>query len=403
MKVIKDKKLTINNFIIITLLFIPLMFLSDGISKFITVQGSDVTRISLLVRLLFEVSIITYLLIYIKKTKLIYLSALAVLLVSFVTGQFLIENQNNFIENFISFNKYIFLFLTYLFFQKILFLKENQQDLIYMILKVLFFINIIFIFSGLAFDLNFFESFYEANYRFGYDGVFIAGNEASFVLICMLAFLYFRAYYENGSKLFLLIALLASLLSGMKAVYLFVLLLGAFHLVLKFKKVHFIWLIPLSVYPVFLIVNYLQSEEFQTLIAFFMRTLENKGFFYMMLSGRNEILMNESSLVLKNWTFLNFFFGGRDVVNYIMEMDFFDLILFFGAFGSLVYIYLFYKMFIQKLIWHKFFTFFIFSILLLAFFGGHFLTSPTTAVYFSLIIIYFQNYRLKQYAKNSNY
>jgi hypothetical protein len=238
------------------------------------------------------------------------------------------------------------------------------------------------------------------NYRFGYNGIFLAGNESSFVLICMISFLYFQAYYENGSKLFLLVAVLASLLSGMKAVYLFVFLLGIFHLVLKFKKIHLIWLVPLSVYIGIQVIDYLKSEEFQTLIAFFMRTLKNNGLLYMMLSGRNEILMNESIIILQDWTFLNFLIGGRNVILYIMEMDFFDLILFFGAFGSLIYLYLFYKLFVKKLLLHKFFTFFIFSILLLSFFGGHFMTSPTSAGYFSLVIIYFQNYRLKQDAKH---
>ncbi|MBE0515393.1 hypothetical protein, partial [Sulfurimonas sp.] len=265
---------------------------------------------------------------------------------------------------------------------------------------ILFFMNIVFIFSGLAFDLNFFESFYDMDYRFGYNGVFLAGNESSFVLISMLGFLYFRAYYENGSKLFLLIALLASLLSGMKAVYLFVILLLFFHLVQKMRKIHLVWLIPIGIYATTQVIGYIQSEEFQTLIAFFMRTLETKGLMHMMLSGRNEILMNESVQVLESWTFLNFLFGGRNVLVFIMEMDFFDLLLFFGGLGSLIYTYLFYKMFIQKLIWHKFFTFFTFSVLVLAFFGGHFLTSPTSAVYFSLVIIYFQNYRLKNYAKH---
>lgn len=395
------KKLNLNIFVILTLFFLPLMFISDGVSKYLTIQGNDFSRISLLVRLLFEVSIITYLLFYIKKTKLIYLFALMVLLAFFVIGQFLIENQDNFVENFISFNKYIFLFLSYLFFQRLFSLKENQYDLIYFMLKALFFTNIVFIFSGLVFDLNFFESFYNKDYRYGYNGVFLAGNESSFVLINMLGFLYFRAYYENGSKLFLLTALLASLLSGMKAVYLFVILLLFFHLVQKMRKIHLVWLIPISIYATIQAIEYIQSEEFQTLIALFIKTAEEKGFLYMLMSGRQEILANEFLIVLEKWTFLNFFIGGSMIEKYIIEMDLFDLILFFGALGSLIYIYLFYKMFIQKLIGYNFFTFFIFSILILAFFGGHFLASPANAIYFSLVIIYFQNYRSQQYAKNS--
>jgi len=386
----------IDTFMIILIIFLPLLFISDGVSKYLTVQGSNPGRIFLMVRLLFEMIIIFYLLKNIKKDIAIYFGALGLLFVFFAVGQLSIGNDNDFIENFISFNKYIFLFLVYIFLKKILYLSEEKRNFVYKILTFLFIVNIIFIFIGFIFEISFFESFYNMDYRFGYDGIFLAGNEASFVLISMISFFYFKTFYEDGSLLLLLASISASLLSGMKAVYIYLSLLAVFHIIFKMKKKYFVLLIPLSVYASGFAIEYIKSEQFQILISFFLKIYEEEGLFYMLLSGRNEILAHESNLVMKDWSLINYLFGGRDTVKYIMEMDFFDLILFFGGVGSLIYIYLFYKFFIQKLLWHKYLTFFIFSILILAFWGGHFLTSAVTATYFTLVVLYFQSYRLEQ-------
>ena len=396
-----NKNNKINFFTTISLLFLPLLFISDGISKYFMVQGMDFYRLSLFIRMLFEVIIIVYILLHIKKYSLKILVGLLFLFISFLLGQMGIDNLNNLNENFISFNKYIYLFLVYLFFLHILKLKEQQFNRIYKLLEVLFLLNIIAVFSGLIFDLNFFESFYNMNYRFGYNGIYLAGNESSFVLICMIAYLYFKAFYENGSKIFLSIVVLSTLLSGMKAVYIFLILLILFHLFNKVKIWTLFFMMLILSFTSNYVFEYLSSNEFQHLISFFINTLEEKGWWYMILSGRNMILETESALVMNQWGIINYLFGGRDVTQYIMEMDLFDLLLFFGILGGTTYLYLFYQVFIQKIGKHAFFRFFIFSILLLSFFGGHFLTSPTTAVYFVLVILYFKNYRMKQHAKNT--
>jgi len=390
----------INIYLVIILFFLLLLFIGDGVSKYLVIQGNSLSRISLVVRFLFEIVIITYLLKNIKRNTSIYISAIALLLITFVLGQFLIENENNLIENFISFNKYIYLFLVFAFLQKILLLSDRDKNKIYNLLTNLFILNMIFVSLGLIFELNFFKSFHDMNYRFGYNGVFLAGNESSFVLISIMSLFYFKAFYEDGSKILLLLFIFISMLSGMKAIYAFIMLLLLFHISYKMKKIHFLWIIPIILYTSSIVLEYIMNEEFQLLIAFFIRVAEEHGFMYMLMGGRQEILENEFIVTLENWTLLNFFIGGSMIKKYIIEMDLFDLLLFFGGFGSVIYSYLFYKAFIQKLLWHKFFTFFIFSILILAFFGGHFLTSPTSAVYFTLTIIYFQNYRLHKHEKN---
>lgn len=398
---IKNKH-KIDVFIIITILFLPLMFFSDAASKYLVVTGSSFSQISLIVRIIFEFIIAFYLLININKSTANYFLYIVMLFIFFILGQALIGNLDNFVINFTEYNKYIFIFLVFLYFKLSLKNKINYE-ITYKILIFIFLLNIFCIFVGLFFEIEYLKTFYGMDYRYGYNGVISAGNESSFVFVSMISFFYFRAYYERSNKIFLLIATMASLLSGLKGVYIFIALLLLFHVLFNMRKKWLFLVIPLGIYGFGYLINYMEGDHFQTLIEFFMKTLNNEGLIYALLSGRNEILANESVLVVKDWIYLNFLIGGVDVCLYIMEMDFFDLILFFGLFGSGLYIYLFYKSFMHTFIGYNFFTFYIFSLLILAFFGGHFLTSPVSAVYFTLVILYFQNKIKKIYEKNPTY
>lgn len=384
----------------IVVAFLVLLFFSDGISKYLTVTGGSFTRLSLVARMLFEAFIIGYILYYINRKTLLYLTVFAILFLFFINGQMLIGNLDNFSETLITYNKYIYLFLIYLFFST--FLTEKNYQIIYKVLTFLFLLNIIAIFSGFIFELSYFRSFYDMAHRPGYNGVFLAGNESSFVLICMISFFYFRSFYENQNKTLFYLGVIASLLSGMKAVYIFILLLGIFHFTIREKLKNILFLSPIFVIALYLIINYLQSDQFYELVKFFITTMEEKGFFYMIISGRNTIVEQEGALILENWTFLNYLIGGQNIVQYIIEMDFFDLFFFFGIIGMILYLYLFYISFMKNLLQYRFFFFFFFTLLALAFFGGHFFKSPTSAVYFVLIVIYFQKYKLGQYENTSH-
>jgi hypothetical protein len=394
----KNRKV-INRVYFVYLIFIPLMFISDGVTKYFSFVGEDFTRFSLLVRMIFELIIVGYLLQNLRKQNWNVFLSIGILFLGILVGNLSLKNYDFLSEIFVSFNKYIFLFVTYLFFSSFLDFNKNYFDKVYKLLTIILSLNIIVIFLGFVFEIDYFKSFPKADYRYGYNGVYFAGNESSFVLMIMVSFFYFRAYYEQKSKIILILSILATMLSGMKAVYGFLILLGLYHLVIKTNKRIFILSSPFIVYAVYLISSYLQSEEFQILISYFLHTLDDKGLLWMLLSGRQEFIDLKLIPLINDWTLLNFLFGGQNIT-YLMEMDFFDVLLFFGAIGSIVYFYIFYKLFIKKLLWHEFFTFFTFSILLLAFFGGHFLNSATSAIYFSLVIIYFQKYRLEHNEKN---
>lgn len=387
-------------FIFIISLFIPLIFISDGLAKYFLVHGVDFGRVTLFVRLIFEIIIVFYLRFRINLTNLKIFLLILTLLGMTLLGQMLIGSNHNIIENLITFNKYIFIFIIFIFFKRLLGYSEKKKKFVFTILNVLFATNILFIFLGFIFEIEFFKTFYHKDYRFGYDGIFKAGNEASYVMISMLAYLYYKAFYEKGNKYLLVFALLASLLSGLKAVYAFIGILAIYHVAKKLKMIYLLLLVPIVIFSYGYLLEYIMSEQFQHLISFFQHTYEEHGLIYMVLSGRNEILAHESLEVMSHWTWLNYLIGGVDTSTYWMEMDFFDLILFFGIFGTLIYGYVFYTLFIRYPYVDGYPYFFIFSILSLAFFGGHFLTSPTAALYFTLTLIYLQNKKLEKNEKN---
>jgi hypothetical protein len=193
----------IDCYVFMIIFFIFSDFLADGISKYLLVQGNGFYRISLLVNIVFEIIIIFYLLININKTIFKYFFLIIILYICFIIGQLLINNLNNFFESIIQFNKYIYVFLIYLFLYKILYIENKKRLYIYRSLMIVIFLISITIFIGLIFNIVFFKTFYYANYRFGYNGVFIAGNESSYVFIILISFLYFKAFYERESKFLL--------------------------------------------------------------------------------------------------------------------------------------------------------------------------------------------------------
>ncbi len=366
------------------------MFISDGVSKVLAIYGSSFSRISLITRFAFETIIVFWIILKVNYSIVKYLTFIFILLVFFLLGQSSIGNINDISESFITFNKYIYLFLVYLFLREIIQLSEAQCNIVFKLLYFLFFINILCVLCGYMFKINFFEAYYSKEYRFGYNGVFLAPNESSYIFMSMVSLFYYRAIYENKSKVILILSILASLITGMKAVYLFLILLLLFHAINHMKKKYLFILISFSILLFGYLIRYLQSDEFKSLIALFIRLYEEKGLLHMLLTGRDDLLINESPLVFKKWTFINYLTGGVNIKIYSIEMDFFDLLLFFGLLGSILYVFIFFQTFINGLLKHAFAKFFIFSILALSFFGGHFLYSPSSAVYFSLVIIYFR-------------
>jgi hypothetical protein len=365
---------------------------SDVVSKYLAVQGHEFSRASLIVRFIFEIGMLIYLFLHLKRKELVPLIFILILFVLVFAGQLIIGNSDKFFEHFVYFNKYVYMFILYIFFSKLLFLEESKKDLIFDMFKLIILVHIVSVFIGLFFEIDFLKTFYDKDYRFGYNGFIKAANESSIVIVLILSFLYFRVIFENGSKLLLFISIIFALLSGLKAVYAFIFLLGIYHALIEKSKLILAIIIIFFVYIFIYADDILNNESIQMFISYYFRTVEDQGWLYMLLSGRQEYLDLRLLELMEDWSFFNFLIGGQDITVYMVEMDFFDLFLFFGLLGSAIYLYLFYWLFVKKLLCERFFLFFFLSILSMAFFSGHFFTSSIGATFFVLVTIYFQNH-----------
>ena len=359
----------------------------DIITKYTHVYGGDLIRISLLVRGIFEMFLIFQLIIFRKlivNKTFIYISLLLVLFL--ISRMCYIINNNDYEikENLIQLNKYIFLFLCFL---SLKLIENINISRLFKTVGIIYIVNSIFILLGVIFEIRLFESYYDKPYRFGYSGGILETNAATFVIILSIGTFYYYWAHKAKYKYVFFLILISSLLTGIKGVYGFVLLLAFYHLYksnlkfkIKFAGLLFISLIILS--PV--IIEYFQNNIY--LFDFFIKTSTQNGFLYMLLSGRHTYIESRGLELLNNWKSLNFL-GGYQDVNYLIEMELFDLFLYFGALGSIIYLFVFFKNFIIK--GGSFWNFILISIIAVAFLGGHFLTSSVSHMYFTITYFYF--------------
>lgn len=241
---------------------------------------------------------------------------------------------------------YIFVFIA-------AFLSYNTKDEIIQksikCIELFLFTNSILIVLGAIFDMDFFKS-YPKGIRFGYDGLFNKVNEVSYLYCIYISHIYY-SYIRKGKGIFyLFFIILSSLLIGTKAVLLFLGLLFSYHILFstKNKKVYRFVYIPLFTAFIFFIkpimgLFFESSPQWGGL-------LDKHGVLTVLTSTRDLLFYKGLDYVYNTWSFLNGLFGGPyytiDFNN--TEIGFFDLFIFFGALGTLIYSILFYKCFIKN-------------------------------------------------------
>lgn len=112
----------------------------------------------------------------------------------------------------------------------------------------------------------------------------------------------------------------------------------------------------------------------------------------MFLGGRNIFITTRIIPFLKKWDVINYIIGGQNISNVndhlaLTEMDFIDLLLFFGIVNAVIF-FMMYKSVIIGHIKNKFYLFIVFVFLLLAFFSGHFFTSSVNSLYILIVFSY---------------
>jgi len=215
--------------------------------------------------------------------------------------------------------------------------------------KILIF-NTFFMLIGFLFEVKVFKSYHFTSARFGYDGLFNKVNEVSYFYIILIANLYHQ-YIKTKKKLLLLMYVTSvSLLLGTKTVLLFLGLLLLFHVIFiaKHAKIYRY----LVAVPILLVVVYFKKimQYGFSLFPFWEKLSTKYSLTTMLFSTRDLAFYRTLDYFQEYWLWINYCIGGPFyTLNFHRsEMDGVDVFIFFGVFGTLLYLYLMAIYFFQK-------------------------------------------------------
>ncbi len=205
------------------------------------------------------------------------------------------------------------------------------------------------IFIGALFSISFFKTY--LGVRFGYSGFLYPSSYTSyFIIISVLIHYFYSIKIEKQPTAYLLLASIAGLLVGTKAVYLFLFLFWGIYFI-KYKLYNFktFWaFITICILSFVLFFDEIFSflkEKFAVLFELF----ENNSILTFVLSYRDISFKKATNFISDNWGFYNFILGGVNRKELLVEMSPFDLILNFGLFGSILFIGFYYLIIIKDL------------------------------------------------------
>ncbi len=378
----------------ILLTFILAMFVSDFIMKLYKIEAIPVYyRISGLVKIIFEV----FLLIKAVQNgmKKEFWIIILVLIVSFFIGQYTLQDNNFFTTKLLSeltigdtyhLNKYIFIVLFVGVVQKMknkLALSSKAVDMLVILLTI----NAVLIVLGTVFDINLFKSFPNSS-RFGYSGLFTKSGE-SVLLYCIVAVHYYLKFLKNKRIAPVIFFIGIALLSGKKIAILLPIALYVLHFCMYSKHRVVYRGVGASIIAVALFFAENITRFTVRFFPFWEQILLENSLITVLTSTRNLALIKAKTYVVEKWRFLNYIFGGVDYNNYKIEVDPFDLFVFFGLFGGGVYLWFIVKNYVMP--YTKMVKYSIVSLFVLGMIYGAFLFNILLMLCLFLFSIAFKN------------
>ena len=312
-------------------------FISDACTKFLLYLKYDFSRVSLVFRFVYEVLFFILIFVFFNQTRQTFLKFFFALLTLFFFGQILYSLQvhysYNYVENLVFFNKYFFVFIIY-------FAVYPLQDYPEKLSKMMRVFEGVFLFNagaaifGFVFQIDLFRTYIDQPYRYGYSGFIFAQNEATLFYFIGISYFYYQ-YFIAGSRTFKFwFFLLAAILLGTKGIYLFLGLFLVFHF-LSYSSLKSKVFVIIAVICLFYSISwFLVTDSAQKILSYFISKTQESGLLNMLLSGRNLLIENKIPDILSKWNGINYLIGGQDITFDAIEMDFFDLFLSFGFFGS---------------------------------------------------------------------
>lgn len=373
-----------------------LNFFFDGLNKIFNLYVPQLSRVAIVFRILFQLVCVLFSISFLNKTRVSWFIIFTYFLISFFIGnislEYLAHVDISILEQFIFFNKYFFIF--FIFFAVYELLKnKNYLEKVITIFKRIFVFNGFLAVSGLLFNIRLFTLFPSIGSapRFGYDGLVSAINEASIFYLLGLFVYYYDWRYNNEKLVSLMLVVVFCLITGTKAVFLGMLLLLIYHV---FSISNIVRLLKIGgVLTIIITVIIFNSNKLIGIFGYYYYYLIKKGFVFTFTGGRNTFIESRViPLISEKWSWINYLTGGQNISMTnkdlaLIEMDFLDLILFFGFLNSIIYFILFKKYIIGK-IRTKYYFCCVSILLLLAFFSGHFFTSSVNPIYIIIVFSY---------------
>lgn len=386
------------------IVFIIFFFSVSFIAHLITFYNLNFpTRLTLIVNLIFELFLF-YFLFKVGINKKTY-GYVIVLIVSFLIGQALLDFKFFKLDallyetiegDILQINNYLLIFFFAAIFQKI----KSKKEIVLKTLEIIKYIvygNAILVIIGFIFEIELFKS-YPHSERFGYMGLFQTNTFAQFIYIILITLVYKKFQINKKHLIELLIISLVALLLGKKAIILFLGLLAIYHFCFfnKYKTIFRITTI-LSIALIILFKDPIINQLVDW-FPFWKRFDVNKNLLSVLSSLRDIRFENFLAFVDKNWTGLNYFFGGVNFPKSRVEMALIDLYMFFGVVGLIIFFNLFRSFFSKIAI--KDVILLLFT-LVIASLTGSFLVNVNLVIIYYLLIMsfkkdlqYYDKYRL---------
>ncbi|NQX86532.1 MAG: hypothetical protein HRT67_11635 [Flavobacteriaceae bacterium] len=318
------------------------------------------------------------------------LVGIVLIMVCFVVGQYYI-NPNFEKHVLINVLKYVFAILMLLFFRELK-LSGSKVKNAALVFEYIILFNSLLILLGFFFDIPIFKTY---KTRYGYNGLLTSSATSSYVYFIAII------YYINKYKVRIvinwqaLLVLTAGILVGTKSLYLVFVLMGIYFGYIfvktdvnKIKKIGLITLlIGLGVF------TGLKLETKFRIIA------EEHDLLTSILSFRNQLLVDQVlPFIEKQWTLINYAFGGVNDISSRAQLGLFDLLYFFGLIGTVLYLYFYFKALISFKI-NSLYIFFLVLLALLIFTTGNFFLNASVVIYMVLLK---EVFRIKHIEKKEN-
>ena len=297
-----------------------------------------------------------------------------ILILCFIIGQFVLETS--FLPiSFIALSRYLFFVLLIIFAEN----KTGSTENLTILKKVfesIIGINSIIIIISFLFNIELFKTY--SGERFGFNGLFMASSNSTYFYLLTLIYFFTNFHFKKLLKTPIFwLCIVSSMLIGTKTIYLGYLFIISTQIFFSLKSfTHRIIIISSCIFSI------LVGAYFFIKTAVFSQIISEKGFISAFLSLRNDLFIERTiPYIEKNWTILNYFFGGISNISIRPQIELIDLYLMFGAIGVVIFLYIFIVYYMKGFVFNKC-LFVNFSILFLAvLFSGNFFYNATVPIY----------------------